>query len=148
MRKIHGCKGGACLTIGIVLLALALMFQWPGQSYLCGLAGGLIGAGGGMLLRNLYWRLPKNREKYAEKQHEQQIDLKDERKIMLRDKSGRIAYQITIYMYCLLIVIASVFNVAEICMPFAHYAVIALTLLLIFQYITGIIVYRVLVKRL
>lgn len=48
------------------------------------------------LVRYWYHMHPENREKYQEKLHQQQIDLKDERKVQLRHRAGYIAWAATI----------------------------------------------------
>ena len=66
----------------------------------------------------------------------------DERKIMLRDKSGCITYRIMIVIYCVLIMTFSILTVFGYFMPFSKYAVIGLSILLIIQYICGIVIFN------
>ena len=70
----------------------------------------------------------------------------DERKVMLRDKSGRITYLIMLGVYCVLLMIFSFLVTIEWFMPFAKYIVIVLSMLLIFQFACGIIVFNYLNK--
>ena len=69
----------------------ALLLDTPLDSVLCGLFGAFTAPGIVQIYKYFMWgRSPE----YRAKLEEEQIDLRDERKEMLRNKSGRIAYVI------------------------------------------------------
>lgn len=75
------------------------------SSLLFGFSGaGLIG-GLSLISKYFYWSSPKRKDVYAARLEEEQINLKDEFKESLRNRSGRIAYIITLLVIVLSTVI-------------------------------------------
>lgn len=85
-------------------------------------------------------------DKYNEKIETENIELKDERKEMLRNKSGRYAYILGFLVLSASIVIFSIFGALEI-IENADLMVIYLGGFTVFQYIIGIVIYRYLSKK-
>lgn len=96
----------------------------------------MVGCGAGMSLncvgnwiRNYYHNKPENREAYEKKKKLQDIDLKDERKIYIRYKSGYIAWNAFMVLYFIAAFVLSLLkvNYLIICFCFAmavvHYLV-------------------------
>ena len=103
MKKSMLYTGIAYVLAGIACFALAILFEWKIESLLWGLGGAGTGPGVMMLWKYFHWTNPKNREEYEKRLQKERIELRDERKIMLRDKSGRITYIFMLLLYCLLI---------------------------------------------
>ena len=82
---------------GIVMMAVGLKLDIEYYSTLLFAIGfsfvtnGLVRAAG-----NWYHMRPENREEYQEKLRQQQINLKDERKMQLRWRAGYIAWSVTV----------------------------------------------------
>ncbi|SCJ47159.1 Uncharacterised protein [uncultured Clostridium sp.] len=134
---------GLCyLTVGICAILFGLFGPSIGND---GIIGGIAGAGivPGiyMIYKYFYWSKPENKPKYEEKLKKERINLKDERKIMLREKSGRITYIILFYILAVLIPLFAIMNIDRI-------VVITLGIIWIFMYVCGIVVFRILDKRL
>ena len=137
------------VTIVLGLIALAAAIFWaegaPG-SLLCGLGGGFLGSGGMQLRRYLKWSRPENAEVYREKLEQEQIDLRDERKQMLRNRAGRYAYILGLAV-CLLaafvVALLGAFGVYEHYLPLLCF----LTAYTVFQYIAGVWIYRRLSRK-
>lgn len=136
------------MLFGIMCIAIALIFEFKFESFLWGLGGAGIVPGIIMIWKYMYWSKPENRDEYNERLRIEKIEMADERKVMLRDKSGRITYLIMLGVYGVFLMIFSFLTAMRWLMPFAKYFVIVLSILLIFQFVCGIIVFNYLNKRL
>ena len=103
MKKSMLYTGIAYAAFGIACFMLAILSEWKTESLLWGFGGAGTGSGMMMLWKYFHWTNPKNREEYEKRLQKECIELRDERKIMLRDKSGRITYIFMLLLYCLLI---------------------------------------------
>lgn len=148
MKRSMLYAGVGYILFGIMCIAIALIFELKFESFLWGMSGASIVPGVIMVWKYLHWSKPENRDEYNERLRIEKIELTDERKVMLRDKSGRITYLITLGVYCVLLMIFSLLVTIGWFMPFARYFIIVLTILIIFQYFCGIIVFNYLNKRL
>ncbi len=134
-------------SIGYILCGLALVCfgifgpKLTAEGFVFGFAGALLGPGLVMLYKYIHWTRPQHAPRYAERLQEERIKLQDERNIMLRDKSGRIAYLLTFALLSLLIVLFALCHVDQLLL-------LVLVGVWIFQYVCGLIVYRLLDKRL
>lgn len=143
MKKSVLYSGIGYLLAGVACTSLQFFSSQFKYDYLIwGLGCGFIGSGLSLIYRYFYWSRPKNAPKYEAKMKEEQINLNDERKIMLRDKSGRIAYIIT---FGVLFVINMVFTYI---LRVDTYIFVTLWLLLIFMYVCGVVVFYYLDKKL
>lgn len=148
MSKNNLYVGIVYTVAGLSFMMIALLWEFPNEAFLWGLGGAGTGAGLSMLWRYFYWSRPSKAEEYRLRLDNEQIELNDERKIMLRDKSGRITYVIMLGLFCLLCIFFSSLAVFGIMMPFSRYLTILFSLLLLFLFFCGIAVFRYLDKRL
>lgn len=146
MKKDNLILGLGLLISGVALLIFILLFDTKLNSLLSGYAATCIVFGGVTLWKCYYWTKPGNKHKYKEKIEYEKIELKDERKEMLRNKSGRYAYILGFIVLCISIVILSILGTLEI-IGNTDMIVIYLGGFTVFQYITGVLIYRYLSKR-
>ena len=99
-----------------------------------------------MLWKYYYWTRPENKGKYLEKVENENIELHDERKTILRDKSGRYAYIIGLIVVSVSIVIFSILGSLNV-IENHKFIVLYLAGFLIFQYITGTLIFNHLNKK-
>ena len=94
MKKSELRSGLALILAGLCCLAAGLFPLWETDlgNFLCGFAFALAVPGTAQVLKYRKWSRPENAAAYREKQEREGIDLRDELKEMLRDKSGRYAY--------------------------------------------------------
>lgn len=83
---------------------------------------------------------PENIEAYKEKQRQQSINLKDERKIQLRNRSGYITWEISMILFFVASFVASLFRANSI-------IVVSLFIIGVLEYIVATIIYKYLCKR-
>lgn len=148
MKKSMLYTGIAYTAFGVACFMLAILTEWKIDSLLWGLGGAGTLPGILMLWKYFHWTKPENRDEYEKRLQTERIELRDERKIMLRDKSGRIAYLFMMLFYCLLMLALTVCVCMGWFMPFARYAILGLGALLAIQYLSGIAAFRYLSKRL
>ncbi len=141
MKKSNLMVGLVFILIGVACLVLALSLDTRINDFLFWFAGAGIIPGLIMMVQYFYWAFPKNEARYAERLENQNIELQDERKQKLRDKSGRYAYIIGLAVIGLSIVIISVLGQLELISNF-RFMVIFLYIYFIFQYIIGIIIFN------
>lgn len=146
MKRSNLHMGLVYLCIGIVCLLIALNFGTGLGSLLYGFAGAGICSGAVILWKHYYWSRPKNKGKYQEKVENENIELHDERKIILRDKSGRYAYIIGLIVISVSIVIFSILGSLNV-IEQSKLIVLYLVGFFIFQYITGILIFNHLNKK-
>ncbi len=91
--------------------------------------------------RYYYNTAPSRKEDYEKRLREEKISMHDERKIMLRQKSGQIMYQL---MFPMLLTVNIFFTLAGVEM----WIILTLYGFMVFQYVGGIIVFRRLSKKL
>lgn len=94
MKKSNLLEGILFILGGIILLCTALLTDSVLDSLLIGLASGAVCSGMVSTCRYFYWSTSKNKERYQEKIENERIELHDELKVKIRDKSGRYAYVI------------------------------------------------------
>lgn len=129
------------IIISIVFIAIGLATNFDYYSTLifavgCGIASGAIA----QIVRITYWKRPQRQAEYETKKREAYINRVDERKQLLRAKSGQIAYQIMVFILLLLTFILAVLRVE----PWVSLMVFLLAIL---QWGIGIAVFHVLQKR-
>ncbi len=129
-----------------ILAGMALMgisFLMADQYYanmVFSMGFGVMAAAIAQMLRAAYWKNPKRQKAYEAKKQEAYIDRVDERKQYLRMKSGHIAYQI---MALLLLVLSFVLALAKV-----DWWIVGMTFLLfIFQWVVGLVAFRMLEKK-
>ena len=101
---------------------------------------GIMVASAVQLIRIIYWENPKRNKEYEEKKQEAHINSVDERKQYLRMKAGHVTYQIMTFSLLILSLILAFIRVEA-------WVTAMIFLLFIFQWAIGIIVIRVLEKK-
>lgn len=148
MNKTTLYTGIIYTSIGLALFTIALLGEYPYEAFLWGLGGGSIGTGISLLWRYFYWKRPSKESDYQKRLEVQNIASHDERNIMLRDKSGRIAYMLMTFFLVALGVICSALSVFGVMMPLMRYLALIFCGIMLFQIFLGIVVFNYLSKRL
>ena len=146
MKKSYLSKGIVLVMIGICFILAAVFTENVIDGLLWGLAGGALGPGIGMIIKYFYWSAPKNQERYREIQEQEEINLHDELNEKLRDKSGRIAYNIGLFTICISEVVFSILGKTGV---ITDHKIIVFYLfgLFVFLIVIGNVVYYQLRKR-
>ena len=146
MKKSYLSRGIVCVIVGICFLLAAVFTESAIDGLLWGLAGGALGPGIGMIIKYFYWSAPKNQERYREIQEQEEINLHDELNEKLRDKSGRIAYNIGLFTICISEVVFSILGKTGVITDH-KIIVFYLFALFVFLIVIGNVVYYQLRKR-
>lgn len=146
MKKSNLYIGLIYLFIAIVCLVIALSFESRLEGLLFAFSGAGIGSGAVILWKYYYWTRPENKGRYQEKIENENIELHDERKTILRDKSGRYAYIIGLIVISVSIIIFSIIGKLNI-VENSKLIIIYLAGFLAFQYIIGILIFNHLNKK-
>ena len=146
MKKNNLLEGIAFTFGGFIILCIALLTASKIDSILIGFGAGGISSGIVITCKYFYWNTPKNKERYQKKIENEKIELHDELKIKLRDKSGRYAYIIGILMISFSIVVFSILGKLEI-IENTRLIVLYLGGYLIFQIVIGIVIFNQLLKK-
>lgn len=141
MKKSNLFTGLIYISLGIVCLVQGLIFNTKLNDLWFGFAGAGIIPGFAMVFRYFYWTSAKNKAKYAERIEQEQIELQDERKQKLRDKSGRYAYILGLVVIGLTIIIIAILGNLELISNF-RLVIIYLYGYFVFQFVSGIIIFR------
>ena len=134
------------LLAGIVFLGTALLTDTKLDGLFFGFAGAGIIPGIMMIFKYCYWSSPKNKERYAEKLENEKIELHDELKEKLRDKSGRYAYTAGLFVIAVSMMLFAVLNSLEIVQT-GNIIVLVLGGYLVFQIVIGIVIFNHLMKK-
>lgn len=94
MKKSTLVTGIVYILLGVGCLILGTSIDNGINGLLFGYAGAGLGTGCVLLYKYFYWSSPKHRKEYEDKLENEQIELRDELKEKLRDKSGRFAYNL------------------------------------------------------
>lgn len=146
MKKSNLIESIAFVLGGIVLLCAALLTDSVLDSLLIGLAAGGICSGIVAMCKYFYWNMPKNKERYQEKIENERIELHDELKTKLRDKSGRYAYTIGLITVSVSMIIFSILGQLEI-IDGSRTIVLFLGAYFVFQAVVGSMIYRHMLKK-
>ncbi len=147
MKKNMLYPGIVYFICGILLVLLATFTEFSFEAFIWGLSGAALGPGICMILQYMYWSKPERAVDYEEKIKNQRIEMNDERRVMLRDKAGRITNQIMSYVLVILIFIVSILSVFSV-MVISKWVLVVLGLLILFQFICSVVVYNKLDKKL
>lgn len=128
-------------AVGVMLFLAGLVWENRLSAILCGIGGGWVFNGLAQLWRYVKWTRPENAQAYRRRIEQEQIDLHDERKEMLRNKSGRYAYVLGLILCCLSVLIFSILHILG-ALKDGLVFVLFLTGYLIVQYAAGILIYR------
>lgn len=146
MKKSNFWCGLISAVLGAGLILAGFLRETALSSLICGAGGGLLGSGAAQLLRYQKWSRPENAAAYRERLEQEQIDLRDERKTMLRDRSGRYAYLLGMLVCAVSIPVFFVLWKLEI-LENTRPVVLFLGAYLLFQWIAGILFYRWLAEK-
>ena len=146
MKKSYLNRGIIFVLAGICFLLAAVFTESIFDGLLWGFAGGALGQGIVIIIHHFYWSAPKNQERYEELQEQKDINLHDELNEKLRDKSGRIAYNIGLFIICISEIVFSILGKTGV---ITDYKIIVLYLfsLFIFQIVIGFVVYHQLRRK-
>ncbi|WP_102833792.1 hypothetical protein [Clostridioides difficile] len=147
MKKNMLYVGIIYFICGILLVLLATFTEFSFEAFIWGLSGAALGPGICMIFQYMYWSKPERAVDYEEKIKNQRIEMNDERRVMLRDKAGRITNQIMSYVLVILIFIVSILSVFSV-MVISKWVLVVLGLLILFQFICSVVVYNKLDKKL
>ena len=147
MKKSELYLGLGFVLIGLFCWFLAIVSEFVFESILWGWGGGALGIGLTYTIKYLYWNKPGRRAEYDRRLKLEKIEQHDERNIMLRAKSSRIAYMMMHGLYCVLMLAASFCVAMDWLMPFSRYAVFGLLILWLLQIIFGTVAYYWVLKR-
>jgi len=139
-------RGIIFVLAGICFLLAAVFTESVFDGLLWGFAGEALGPGIGMIIQHFYWSAPKNQERYREIQEQEDINLHDELNEKPCDKSGRIAYNIGLFIICISEVVFSILGKTGV---ITDYKIIVLYLfsLFVFQIVIGNVVYHQLRRK-
>lgn len=146
MKKSYLNRGIICVLAGLCFLLAAVFTESVFDGLLWGVAGGALGPGIGWIIQHFYWFAPKNQERYREIQEQEDINLHDELNEKLRDKSGRIAYNIGLLIICISEIVFSILGKTGV---ITDHKIIVLYLfsLFVFQIVIGKVVYHQLRRK-
>ncbi len=145
MKKTQLISGIIYTLLGLALLLTAI-FTNTEIGMLYGLGGALTGPGLVMMGKYFYWSRPQNRQRYEERLDNERIEMNDELKQKLRDRSGRYAYvlgMVTVSLSIFVIGILEDLGLIGDSRPMILY----LAAYLIFQVIAGIVIFNRLLKK-
>lgn len=146
MKKSNFWIGLVYALLGLAFLLAGLVWETRLSSLSVGFGAGMLGSGVMQLIRYRKWTRPENQEAYREKLEAEQIDLRDERKTMLRDRSGRYAWLLGMGLCALSIVVFGVLGALEI-VENTRLIILFLAVYLLVQYGAGVCFYRRLSKK-
>lgn len=145
MKKTQLISGIIYTLLGLALLLTAI-FTNTEIGMLYGLGGALTGPGLVMMVKYFYWSRPQNRQRYEERLDNERIEMNDELKQKLRDRSGRYAYvlgMVTVSLSIFVIGILEDLGLIGDSRPMILY----LAAYLIFQVVAGIVIFNRLLKK-
>ena len=146
MKKSDLWTGVLFTAVSVACLIGGLVEEPMLGSCLCGLAGALGVPGVMMLMKYYKWTRPQNVAAYQARLEQEQIDLQDERKEMLLNKSGRYAYIFNLVITCVVLFMLSLFSALEI-ITVENWLVLGLAGWLLVQYFTGVLFYWMLSRK-
>lgn len=146
MKKSNLWSGLAYVLLGLAFLLAGLLWETRLSSLGVGFGAGMLSSGVVQLVRYRKWTRPENREAYRERLEAEQIELRDERKTMLRDRAGRYAWLLGMALCALSIVVFGVLGMLEI-VENTRIMVLFLAAYFIVQYGAGVYFYRRLEKK-
>lgn len=148
MKKRDLWIGVGMIAAGILCLLTALSWATPLGGLFFGLCGALTVPGIAQICKYVKWSSPERAPIYRQRLEQEKIDLRDERKSMLRDKSGRYAYILGLLTLTAVIIVMyflEAFGVLG--WEEARLIILFLGAYILFQAIAGVVIYRLLEKK-
>lgn len=146
MKKSNLWSGLAYVLLGLAFLLAGLLWETHLSSLSVGFGAGMLSSGAVQLARYRKWTRPENREAYRERLEAERIELRDERKSMLRDRAGRYAWLLGMALCALSIVVFGVLGALEL-VENPRLVILFLAAYLLVQYGAGVYFYRRLEKK-
>lgn len=146
MKKHNLVVGIIYVLIGLICLCVVLLTNTRLESLLCGFTGAGIVSGLMMICKYKYWTSPKNKQQYEERLEQERIELHDELKEKLRDKSGRYTYLLSMVLLSLAIVVFAILDAFSLAGSTKVF-ILFLSGYLILQLIIGNMIYKHLLKK-
>jgi len=146
MKNSRLITGLLSVLLGIACLSGALLSETKLEGILWGFAGAGIVPGVILVCQYFYWASPQNKDRYAQRLENEQIEMHDELKTQVRDKAGRHAYVLGIFTTCLAMIVFAVLGALEVV---DHTRIILLYLFgyLLLQEFAGIFFFNRLMKK-
>ena len=147
MKKSDLWTGIVMIAVGLACLA-AVFLDTVLSSLFAGLFGAFTAPGLMQVYKYRKYTDPKHREEYQARLEQEQIDLRDERKEMPRNRSGRYAYLLGLLMVAAAIIACSIleaFGIIE--EDAARLAILSMAAYALFQLVAGIVIYKLLEKK-
>ncbi len=129
------------IIVGIILIGIGIMTSFDYYSNMIFAMGfGLSFSAVTQLIRMMYWQSSAHQEEYEARKRAAYIDRIDERKQYIRAKAGMISYQImTIFLLILSFILALI--------QVRPWIIGMVYLLFILQWVVGVVIFRILEKR-
>ena len=148
MKKKELWFGLGMIAGGTLFLLAALLLETPLDSLFCGFFGALIGPGAVQVYKYVKWTKLETPDSYQRHLEEEQIELRDERKEMLRNKSGRYAYNLGLLAAAMSMTAFSVLEKLGMVEEAAsRLLILFLAGYMVFQILAGWVLYRLLDKK-
>ena len=148
MKKRELWFGLGMIAGGILFLLAALLLETPLDSLFCGFFGAFTAPGAVQVYKYVKWTKLETPDSYQRHLEEEQIELRDERKSMLRDRSGRYAYVLGMLLACAALVAFSILGkLGVVPEAAAELLVYFLAAFLLVEFAAGILIYKRLEKR-
>ena len=129
------------ILVGIGLVCVSFFVKADYYSTMIFSMGvGIMAASIVQIIRITYWQNPKRYAEYEAKKREAHINSVDERKQYLRMKAGHVTYQIMTFSLLILSLILALVRVEV-------WIIAMIFLLFVLQWLVGVIVFRILEKR-
>ena len=148
MKKRELWFGLAMIAGGILFLLAALLLDTPLDSLFCGFFGAFTGPGVIQVYKYVKWTKLETPDSYQRHLEEEQIELRDERKEMLRNKSGHMAYTLGLLAAAVSTSAFSILGKLGIVEESAsRLLILFLAGYMVFQILAGWVLYRLLDKK-
>lgn len=142
MKKNQLYAGVGLILAGAALLALYILLgETRFTSYCAVLACNFAIFGIVLIGKYIYWSRPERAPVYEQRLKQEHIELRDERKVMLRERSGLFMYQLTVILLPILAAVIALTSRDRL-------ALLLLCLFWILEIVGGRIAYRRLEKKL
>ena len=145
MEKKHLVSGIGVIGMGLVFFALSFLDSRL-QAPFCGFGGACLGAGIAQTIKYVYWSKPERLERYQEKMENMKIIMEDERKEVLRYKSGWYMYIFTLIVLGLTVSVIQILENYGV-LEGARWVVIFLGILFFAELFLGWLIYRQMDKK-
>ena len=148
MKKSYLWSGLGMIAGGILFLLAALLLETPLDSLFCGFFGAFTGPGVIQVYKYVRWTKLETPDSYQRHLEEEQIELRDERKEMLRNKSGHMAYTLGLLAAAVSTSAFSILGKLGIVEESAsRLLILFLAGYMVFQILAGWVLYRLLDKK-